>query len=293
MKKSFILFLVLCSAFRLFSQSAVKVTCLSTTGPAIVFLPHIGCSSAMWKDIAGYYRGTHACYLVDFAGFDTLAPIHDTPYTEAYVRDVSRYLKDHRLKNSILVGQNYGAFIAVKVAGNKSLGVKALITSDFYPKLSMVIDTLMDRKKLEAIQESIRQVTMESDSAAFRASQEQTARMMNFTDTTYINRFVTWQLHSDRRTLAETLCEQFGENLLPALENNELPVLAFSTWYFAKTYKQMPLSEAHKHLARMYGKTPLVTHAITGSARDFMANDQPQWFTDQMNTFLKQHGLGK
>lgn len=257
------------------------------------FFPHIGCSSEMWKDIASYYSGSYTCYLVDFAGFDTLAPLRDTAYTEAYVRDLAHYIKDHRLKNSILVGQNYGAFVAVKLAEDKSLGVKALIVSDFYPKLSMVIDTLITREKLDAIQAGIRKMTMESDSAAFHDSQKQTARMLNFTDTAYINRFVTWQMNSDRRTLAGTLCEQFGENLIPVLENNKQPILAFSTWYFAKTYKQMPLSEAHKYLARMYGKTPLVTHAVTESARDFMANDQPQWFTDQMNAFLKQHDLGK
>ena len=117
--------------------------------------------------------------------------------------------------------------------------------------------------------------------------------MMNFTDTTHISRFVEWQMHSDRRTLAETLCEQFGENLLPVLESNEHPILAFSTWYFAKTYKQMPLSEAHTHLARMYGKTPRITHAITEKARDFIANDEPEWFVGEMNRFLKQYCLGK
>ncbi len=293
MKKSIMLFAVLCCVSRLHSQSTVNVTRLSSQGPPLFFLPHIGCSSEMWKHIASRYSGSYACYLVDFAGFDTLAPVMDTSYTEAYVRDVMRYLKDNRLKNSILVGQNYGAFVAVKVAGNKSLGIKALVTSDFYPKLSMVIDTLMTKEKMDAIHMSIRKVVMESDSATFSAYQKQTAGMMNFTDTSHIRRFVEWQMHSDRRTLAETLCEQFGENLLPALESNAYPILAFSTWYFAKTYKQLPLSEAHAHLARMYGKTPGVTHAVTEKARDFIASDEPEWFVGELNRFLKQHHLGK
>lgn len=293
MKKSFVLLLVLCCTARFFSQNTVKVTPLSSGGPPMIFLPHIGCSSDMWKDIASYYSKSYSCYLVDFAGFDTLRPLQGGSYTEAYVRDLTRYLKDHHLKNSILVGQNYGVFVAVKMTLDKSLRIKALIASDFYPKLSMVIDTSLTREKLEVIQTSIRKVMMESDSATFAATQKQTAEMMNFVDTAYVKSFVRWQMQSDRKTLAETLCEQLRGDLLPFLERNKCPILVFSTWYFAKTYKQLPISEAHKHLARMYGKTPLVTHAITDCAKDFMANDQPEWFKGEMNTFLKQQHLGK
>jgi pimeloyl-ACP methyl ester carboxylesterase len=275
-----------------FAQTSVKVTTISKKGNPIIFLPHIGCSSEMWKGIAENYNKNYACYLADFAGFNGQKPI-DTLYTENYVNDLRTFIKKEKLKNVILVGQNYGAFVAVKLASDKSLRIKTIIASDFYPKLSMVLDPAITAEKLEAMQSSIRKGIMEMNTDAFAASQKQTAEMMNFTNAEDVNRFVQWQQKSDRKTLAETLCEQFSGNLLPELKDNKIPMLVFTTWYFAKKYKNMPISEADKKLKEMYADTPNVTHAVTEEAKDFMANDQPKWFISEMDKFLKQHIVGK
>lgn len=146
MRQSFILILLLVS-LQGSAQSAVKVTPISNKGNPIIFLPHIGCSSEMWVDIVKNYQKNYSCYLVDFAGFNGQKPI-DTLYTETYVSDLSKFIKKAKLKNVILVGQNYGAFVAVKLASNKNLSIKAIIASDFYPKLSMVLDPSMTPEKI-------------------------------------------------------------------------------------------------------------------------------------------------
>ncbi len=157
----------------------------------------------------------------------------------------------------------------------------------------MVLDPSMTPEKLESIKKGIRQGMMISDETAFTASQKQSAEMMNFSKANDVNRFVQWQLKSDRKTLAEALCEQFEGDLLPVLKDNKMPMLVFTTWYFAKKYKNMPISEADKKLKEMYGSTPNITHAVTEQAKDFMANDQPVWFISEMDKFLKQHTGGK
>ena len=187
----------------------------------------------------------------------------------------------------VLVGQNYGAFVAVKAAQDKDLKIKAIVASDFYPKLSMVLNPNITAEQLEQMKSGIRKGTVEMEAEAFKATQKQTAEMMNFSKPEDVAKFVEWQVKSDRNTLAETLCEQFSTDLRPALENNKIPMLVFTTWYFAKTYKKMPISEADKKLKEMYGDTPNVTHKVTEDAKDFMATDQPQWFISEMDKFLK------
>ncbi len=288
---SFILILLLVS-MKGSAQSAIKVTAISKKGNPIIFLPHIGCSSEMWVDIVENYQKNYSCYLVDFAGFNGQKPI-DALYTVTYVSDLSKFIKKEKLKNVILVGQNYGAFVAVKLASDKNLNIKAIVASDFYPKLSMVLDPSMTPEKLELIKKGIRQGLISSDETAFTANQKQSAEMMNFSKADDVNRFVQWQQKSDRKTLAETLCEQFEGDLLPVLKENQTPMLVFTTWYFAKKYKNMPISEADKKLKEMYVSTPNITHAVTEEAKDFMANDQPIWFISEMDKFLKQHTGGK
>lgn len=269
-----------------FAQNAVRFTQLGKKGNPIVFLPHIGCSSEMWKEVAAHYQKTNTVYLVDFAGFNGEASIK-TDFTNSYVTNIHQFIKKNKLKNVVLVGQNYGAFVAVKVAQDKDLKIKAIVASDFYPKLSMVLSPNITAEQLEQMKSGVRKGTLEMESEAFKATQKQTAEMMNFTKPEDVARFVEWQVKSDRNTLAETLCEQFSTDLRPVLENNKIPMLVFTTWYFAKTYKNMPISEADKKLKEMYGNTPNVTHKVTEDAKDFMASDQPQWFITEMDNFLK------
>lgn len=275
-----------------FAQNAVRFTQLSAKGSPVIFLPHIGCSSEMWREVAAHYQKTNAVYLADFAGFNGEAPIYSV-FTESYVNDIRQFIKKNSLRDVVLVGQNYGGFVAVKTAADKSLKIKAIVGSDFYPNLSMVLSSNITTQQLEQMKASIRKGTLEMDVEAFTIAQTQTAKMMNFTKAEDVDRFVQWQVKSDRNTLAETLCEQFGADLRPLLKDNKIPMLVFTTWYFAKTYKNMPVSEANKKLKEMYGTLPKVTHAITEEAKDFMANDQPEWFIAQLDKFLKQIAVGK
>lgn len=286
MKKTSLFILTLLFTAFAFAQNAVRFTQLSKKGNPIIFLPHIGCSSEMWKDVANHYEKTNTVYLADFAGFNGEKPINAL-FTDAYVNDIQQFIKKNKLKDVVLVGQNYGAFVAVKAAQDKDLKIKAIVASDFYPKLSMVLNPNITAEQLEQMKSGIRKGTLEMEREAFKATQKQTAEMMNFTKPEDVARFVEWQVKSDRNTLAETLCEQFGADLRPALENNKIPMLVFTTWYFAKTYKNMPISEADKKLKEMYGDTPNVTHKVTEDAKDFMATDQPQWFITEMDKFLK------
>ncbi len=126
-----------------FAQNpAIKVSKISDSGTPMLFLPHIGCSSDMWKEIAEHYSETNSCYLFDFAGFDTM-PAIEQPYTEKYITAISNYIKDNNLKQSTLIGQNYGGFVAIKTSQDKTLDINAIVVSEFYPKLSMVLDSAM------------------------------------------------------------------------------------------------------------------------------------------------------
>lgn len=284
-KLSLCIFTVLLATSAL-AQKAIRFTQISTKGNPIIFLPHIGCSSEMWKDVAHHYQKNNTVYLADFAGFNGEQPIQ-TDFTNSYVNDLQQFIQKNKLHNVVLVGQNYGAFVAVKAAQDPNLRIKAIVASDFYPKLSMVLSPNITTEQLEQMKSGVRKATLEMEAEAFKSNQKQTAEMMNFNKPEDVDRFVQWQVKSDRNTLAETLCEQFSADLRPALEKNKIPMLVFTTWYFAKTYKKMPIFEADKKLKEMYGNTPNVTHKVTEDAKDFMANDQPEWFISEMDNFLK------
>ena len=264
---------------------AIKVSKISDSGTPMLFLPHIGCSSDMWKEIAEHYKKTNSCYLIDFAGFDTMKKI-EKPYTEKYVEAISNYIKKNQLNQAIIIGQNYGGFVAIKVAQDKKLRIKAIVVSDFYPKLSMVLDSAMTKEKIIMVKENIKKSIIEPDSLIFASYQKQMGEGMNLTDTTKVVNFVRWQSNSDRNTLAETLTEQLDADLIPVLETNDIPILIFNTWYFAKTYQNKPISDAAVTMKKMFRNSKNITFKITEDAKDFIAMDLPDWFIKEMEGFL-------
>lgn len=289
MKK--ILFVILPLILSLFTtsllaQEAIKVTQISQKGNPILFLPHIGCASQMWEGIAKNFAATNSCFLVDFAGFAGMKPL-TADYTENYVSALVSYIYKNKLENSILVGQNYGAYVATLVAKQIPGKIKAIIASDFYPKLSMVLGKDIDEEKLNTIVKSMKENIIAQNDSSFKSYQIQIAKNMNFMDSTYVETFVDWQMKSDRKTISETLAEQLTDNLLPYYETNTIPTLIFTTWYFAKTYKNLPLSKAASTLDGMYPKALKITHKVTEQTKDFIPNDAPTWFIYEVDQFLK------
>ncbi|MEO6820170.1 MAG: alpha/beta hydrolase [Ginsengibacter sp.] len=287
MKTSFLIFSFGLLAGKLNAQDAIFIKKIGVKGSPILFLPHIGCDASMWQSIAENYAQTNTCYLFDFAGFAG-KPALKGNYTENYVSSLVKFITDNNLKECILIGQNYGAFVATKVAEKLPASVKFLVLTDFFPKLSMVLGKNLSQEKLDNILASIKQNILETDSLSFATYQRQMATGMNYMDSSFVPEFVYWQMKSDRQTLSGTLIEQMSADLLPYFEKNKIPTLVFSTWYFAKSFKKMPMSDAEETLSGMYPQAKNVQHAITENAKDFIACDQPVWFTAQLDQFLKQ-----
>lgn len=288
MKKAilFISTIILALAFNsALAQNSIQAKQLGAKGQPILFLPHVGCSSDMWKEIADHYSTTNKCYLINFAGFAGMPAIQQ-PYSQQYVQGLVQFIKENKLEDCILVGQNYGAYVASKVAAEMPDNIKVVVAADFYPKLSMVLDKNMTPEKLAAITKSLQANLLAQDSAAFIAYQKQMAQGMNYIDTTKVVDFLRWQVASDRATIGGTLAEQLSDDVIPYFQKNTVPTLVFTTWYFAKTYNKMPLSESKNVLDGMYPDAKNVTHVITEDAKDFIAADQPQWFIEKLDEFL-------
>ncbi len=139
---------------------------------------------------------------------------------------------------------------------------------------------------MKVIKEAIKKSIVEPDSLTFASYQKQMANTMNFADTARVADFVKWQSNSDRNTLAETLSTQLEADLIPVLETNDIPLLVFNTWYFAKTYQNKPISEANESMEKMFPNSKNTAFAITEDAKDFMAMDLPDWFIKEMDIFL-------
>lgn len=286
--KKFTVFLLLVIAFITASaqtKSRVYEVKVTGKGSPLLFIPHIGCSGDMWKDVVHELSKTHECHVFYLAGFAGLAPL-DSNYTQQYKDAINQYIEVKKLKNTTVIGMNYGGFIALQLAA-KTERVARLIVIDTYPFLAQILNPAITREQANTFANNIKRAYLDQDKSTFHSMMYQLGKNMITHDTLKAKLYADWNTTSDRKTIATALGDQMATDLHGTLPEIKIPVLCFGTWYFGKTMKKMPIEEGYKMHENFYVSLASHTVKLTETAKDFMHWDDSQWFIKEVNQFIQ------
>ncbi|HET9621527.1 MAG TPA: alpha/beta hydrolase [Kofleriaceae bacterium] len=118
-------------------------------GRPVIFIPGLGCPGAVWDDTVTHLGDSYETHVLTLAGFAGNAAIAE-PLSKAVRRDLTRYIRAHRLRDPIIVGHSMGGFIAYWLASYHPELVGPVIVVDAGPALSGDLDeakALRDRWK--------------------------------------------------------------------------------------------------------------------------------------------------
>ena len=104
-------------------------------------------------------------------------------------------------------------------------------------------------------------------------------------DTSNISLVTAMAVKSDPRTQGEVMCELFSTDLRPDMKFIHCPVLALGDWVSYKKYGATHES-VYKNYADQFNLAKNMTIAINDSSNHFIMYDEPQWFYQQMESFL-------
>jgi pimeloyl-ACP methyl ester carboxylesterase len=283
MKKLILSLLVLLATQNVFSQEhpafEVKVT---GKGNPIILIPGYSCSGDVWNETVDHLKNKYELHVLTLAGFAGAKPIENEEILTSVRNQIIQYVKDQKLNKPILIGHSLGAFMTLWVQSTEPNLFGKGICVDGLPFVSAI-------GKPETTAESLKtnpQFNKETIINNFKALPNEgyitnmtKAMLYQVNDSLHAKQIAEWSYKSDRKTLGSTIVEMSTTDLRKDIANIKSPILVMASLFGTKEASEKIYNEQY---ALLKNKTIKVA-----DSKHFIMYDQPQWFYNEIDAFLK------
>jgi pimeloyl-ACP methyl ester carboxylesterase len=270
--------LIIAVAAAVFSQNnAIRVT-KEGKGTPILFLPGFTTPGSVWKETVSSLKGSYQAHLVSYAGFNGIAPIK-MPWYETIKNETLQYIAKENLTDVIIIGHSMGGTLAIDIAATLPAKVKKIILVDALPCMRdlMMPGASADQFKYES---PYNQQMLKQTSEGIAQNAKMMAQYMTMT-TEKIDTLVKWTIQADRETFVYGYTDLLKLDLRDALANVKARTLILGASFPDEKVVTATFE-------KQYAKLQTRTLVIAPGSKHFVMFDQPQWFYDQVNSFLAQ-----
>jgi len=241
----------------------------------IILIPGFTCHGEVWTSTLDQLNQSFSCHTLTMAGFAG-QQAQETPSLEAWVTEIVRYINNESLEKVTIIGHSLGGLMAQWLAADYPELIEQIIVVDALPSLSA-----LNNPKFEASENPdcshLKKTFINMDEEQFEQSQKMSLGMMT-SDQTKHELLLKWSLSSDRNTLAEIYCQLMNTDLRNKIAHVKCPALILLEANFK--IMDSTISEQYKQL-----KNAELVYANKGM--HFIMYDGPEWYLDQVDTFLK------
>ena len=247
------------------------------TGPAVVLIPGLGSSTAVYDDLAAKIGGKHRLILVQVNGFAGAPAAASTDnLIPGAVDELAAWLKANKVERPAVIGHSMGGLMGMMLASKYPAATGKLMIVDALPFYGMLFG-------LSATPDTVRPVVeqMRAGLVGGTAPLDPPPHMSN-SDAGKAE-VAAWLRASDRKTVGEALVEDATTDVradLPKLVNLPVTVVYAVSSPERKAMTDGLYREAYKAL-------PKATLVGVSDSDHFVMLDQPAAFTAAVETFLK------
>jgi N-formylmaleamate deformylase len=255
------------------------------SGRPMILIPGLFCSGKVWDETVDHFKDGYTCYEITLPGFAGQPAIQSDSLLKTIADQLADFIIQNKLKNPIIVGHSLGGFIALQIGLTHSELVGDLVivsSAPFLPALSMSADITADstRKIGLLIKNSMKNMT------GVQIGQYQKFALASMIrDSSKISLVAEMAVKSDPATQGEAMYELFSTDLRPDMKYIHCPVLVLGDWVSYKKYGATHES-VYKNYADQFRLAKNLTIAINDSSNHFIMYDEPQWFFQQVSSFL-------
>ena len=283
MKKLIISLLVLLAALNVFAQqpSAFQVKVIGK-GQPIILIPGYSCSGDVWNETVDHLKSKYELHVLTLAGFAGAKPIEDEEILKTVHNQIIRYVKDKNLKKPMLIGHSLGAFMTLWVQSTEPELFGKGICVDGLPFLSAIGKPETTAASLKSNPQYNKEMVINNFKALPNEGyvENMTKSMLyQVNDTLHARQIAEWSFKSDRRTLGSTIVEMSTTDLRKDIANIKSPILVLASKFGTKEASEKIYNEQYVLLKN---KTIKVA-----DSKHFIMYDQPQWFYNEIDTFLQ------
>lgn len=275
-KPLFLLFVLILGQNFLFAQSSISIT-TSGTGQPILFLPGFATPGEVWDTTVQSLPG-HQAHVVTYAGFGGVASV-EMPWYGKLKSDLIHYVDSQQLDKLTLVGHSMGGNLALDLAAHFPDRIQKVVIVD---ALACMREVMMPGVPAEALgyESPYNTQLLAMDEAAQSAYLDQMTKnmMSKAEDQAQVK---SWMTSADRKTFVYGYVDLLKLDSRPLLPTIKVPVLILVAG--------QPFGPgALETMKNQYSTLPNKTFALAADSKHYLMLDQPEWFHEQLTTFLAQ-----
>ncbi|QOI98333.1 MAG: alpha/beta hydrolase [Flammeovirgaceae bacterium] len=251
----------------------------------IILIPGLTSPGEVWNETIARYKTNYTLHVISLPGFAGTPAIETSEYLKTMRDELIRYIKDNKLKQPILIGHSLGGFLSLWISATEPDLVGANFIVDALPFLPAI-------QNPSATVESIKPMAASMRDMMKNATPEQTKQSQQY----YLSSMATapdkleligrWGIESHAPTVAQALYELHTIDLRNDVAAIKVPVTVLGAWIAYKSYGATHESTL-KNFSDQYQKVKNVTIRLTDTAKHFIMYDDPMWFFEQLDNFLR------
>ncbi len=267
-----------------FEAGSVHVDQYGSGSPALVLIPGLTDSGAVWATTVARYQATHTIYVLTLPGFGGRKPIA-APMLDTVASDIAAFLP--RANKPVLIGHSLGGFLAIKLAEADSDLIRGAIAIDGLPVFDG-FDKLTPQTRAAIAARVGGRLAQQTQSQFESAEREQVSYM---TMPANVNTAMTFSQGANMAATATYLQEMLAADLRPDLSKVTVPLLEIGP-FDATIDPQAPynplttLQQKQAYYQSLFAGDPTAKVVIIDNSRHFIMLDQPEKLFAAIDNFL-------
>lgn len=270
------LILFMFSTLTAYAQPKAVYTEKEGSGPVVIFLPGFTTPGDIWEENILRLDKNYTTITISYAGFNGL-PAIDMPWYETIVSELKSYIEQEDIRRFSLVGHSMGGMLAIELAAVYPERIDKLIIVDALPCMRALMMPGVPADAIRYESPYNKQMLQQGDSA-IAATAHMMAQNMTM-NTEWMPKIAQWGIDADRETYVYGYTDLLKVDLRPSLEK-----ISAETIIIGATFPDPEL--VMKNFQDQYANLSSKSIVLAPESRHFVMLDQPEWFQEQLNSFL-------
>lgn len=284
MKKLLLLYLVtFLTISQVFTQNLnVQV---SGSGPKIILIPGLASSGEVWDETVAELSENYECHVLTLPGFGK-NPAADL--SAGFLSTMEGLITDYiqvQDEPVILIGHSLGGFLSLRLSRNIPDKIEKTIIVDSYPFYSAAFNPAATEENMTPMANQMKSMILAQTPEEYLTGQQSSMPVMT-SNSEKLPIAVEWSMQSDRNTTADAMYELMTTDYRDELNEVQTPILVLGAWYSGKNYG-MTKASVRKTFENQYQLAQNVQIELAPTAHHFIMWDNPEWFIEQVNGFLR------
>lgn len=280
------------------------------SGKPLLLIPGLTSTGAVWQHTVDALQDQYQLHVLTLAGFGGVTPLSSSQWQQGYLQSqqqaILQYIRDQQLEKPVLIGHSLGGYLALAVATAAPAEIGAVINVDGLPALGALFaqtaakaagNHTASHTAKQTTDQTARQATTTGAAAAAKPANAQTARQFDpqqmakgmANNPHWHARIAEDMRVADGMTTGRVMAELMQADLRPKLAQLQLPVLTLGGLQSGAPYSESAQVQANFE-QQLAGVPPAYRHfAFAADARHFIMADAPDWLTEQISSFIRQH----